>query len=182
MEGHSHDDLHGYDSQSQDFFCFQVATNAEGYNSGRTYTLRTRDKQLYDEILPLLIKLSKKARSRARAHSLFQKCQWKVSKFYSHNICQSIIATVIMGVRSPSFLSHFVRLTIELDVRRASRAQSPRRSTASPYPPTNPSPGSSTSSTSSSRSSSPWSWLSPPSPTGSSPSSATPGPGSTPSW
>ena len=86
------------DSQSQDFFCFQVATRAEGYNSGRTYTLRTRSKELYDEILPLLIKMSKKARRRAEARTFFRKCQWKVRKIYTHYGAQSFIALIIMGV------------------------------------------------------------------------------------
>ena len=90
------------DSQSHDFFCFQVATSAEGYNSGRTYTLRTRSKELYDEILPLLTKLSKKARRRAEAHTLFQKCQWTVRKIYTHSASQTFIALVIMGVSNDS--------------------------------------------------------------------------------
>ena len=99
MEGHSHDDSGG---QSQDFFCFQVATNAEGYNSGRTYTFRTRSKELYEETLPLLTSLAKKAKRRAQAHTLFRICQWRVRKVYSHSICQSIIALVIMGVSGPA--------------------------------------------------------------------------------
>ena len=100
MDGpnHSDRDLHSHSSQPQDFFCLQVATNAEGYNSGRTYTFRTRSKELYDEILPLLNKLAKNARRRARAQTFFRKCQWKVRKVYSHSICQSIIALIILGV------------------------------------------------------------------------------------
>ena len=85
-------------SKSQDYFCLQIATNPEGYNSGRTYTFRTYSKELYDEVLPFLTKLFKKAKRRARANTVFRKCQWQVKKVYSNNICQSIMAVVIMGV------------------------------------------------------------------------------------
>ena len=96
------DDFNG--PLSQDHFCFQIATNPEGYNSGRTYTLRTSSKGLYHEILPLMDKLLKNARRRARATTLFRKFQWKVRKVYSNNLCQSIIAVIIMGVSRPSLV------------------------------------------------------------------------------
>ena len=105
---HTHDQTHGFDGQSQDFLCFQVGTNPEGYNSGRTYTLRTHSKKLYDETLPLLIKFAKKARKRAQARSLFQKCQLVVRRIYSHHICQSSLALIIMGV-SNSSVPHLYR-------------------------------------------------------------------------
>ena len=102
MDGHIHDD----NGQSQDFFCLQVATNAEGYNSGRTYTFRTRSKDLYEDILPLLSKLAKNARRRAQARTWFRKLQWQVRRVYSLKICQSTIALIIMGVSPPCCFAH----------------------------------------------------------------------------
>ena len=104
-EDHKYHEAHGHDSQSQEYFCFQVGTNAEGYNSGRTYTVRTHSKRLYEETLPLLIKFSKNARRRAQARSFFRKCQLEVRRIYSHRICQSTIALIIIGV-SNAFVPH----------------------------------------------------------------------------
>ena len=127
-------DLRAHDRQSQDFFCFQVGTSAEGYNSGRTYTLRTDSKRLYDEILPLLTKLSKKARRRAEAHTLFQKCQRKVRKIYSHNFCQSFIALIIMGVSIQFFVSLRIAFPPMCESYRAELRVHHRRGAVQPVP------------------------------------------------
>ena len=95
-------EVSNHEGASQDLFCFQVATSIEGYNSGRTYTMRTRSKALYDDVLPLLTKLAQTAQRRAQANSLFRRCQRKVREIYNHSICQSLIALVITGVSARS--------------------------------------------------------------------------------
>ena len=85
-------------TQSQNYFCFQVATNPMGHNSGRSYMLRSKSRSARDEILLLLSKLSKEARQRAEARTGFQKLQLKVKKYYERDFCQSVIALVIMAV------------------------------------------------------------------------------------
>ena len=187
-------DSHDGASQSlpEDYFCWQIATNSEGYNSGRTYTLRTNSKSQYDDILPLMKRLVKVSKRRAQATTFFRKCQWRVRKIYAHNMCQAIVAVIIMGVSLPLPILQrpAYPLPFAHQPRPAPRAPPPRR--ASRAPSSSPSStttartrtwarcwtGSTSSSPSSSRSSS----SSAPSPTGSPTFSSTPGPGSTPLW
>ena len=71
------------DTQTTGYFCLQIATDPQGYNSGRTYYLRTESKSLHDDIMPLLRKYSVAARERAQASTLFQKTQRRVRKVHS---------------------------------------------------------------------------------------------------
>ena len=127
MKNHERNDQRGQVGQSQqDFFCLQVATQPEGYNSGRTYTFRTRSKELHDEISSLLNKLVDESKKLAEANSCFRKAQWKVKEIYDNSVCQSMIAVIILGVSycltievpavllacSPTFMSLFSRASL----------------------------------------------------------------------
>ena len=146
MQDRSHNDTHGYESQSPEYFCLQIATNSEGYNSGRTYTLRTRSKELHDEVLSLLKKLAEKSKKRAEANTWFRKCQWQVRAVYDHNISQSIIALIIMGVSSPPSSTTFTFRSALLSLHRRSRPVPaelrlhPRRGAVQPVPAHQPGP------------------------------------------
>ena len=94
--------------QSQDFYFIQVATNPEGYNSGRSYNLRTKSKEMHGEILALLNHLSKEARGRAKSANSFRKSQLHVKNVYDHFLCQYFIALVIVGVCAPNLVSKLV--------------------------------------------------------------------------
>ena len=83
---------------SKQHYVLQVATNPEGHNSGRTYYLRTRSKEIYDEIFPLLSNFARAARERAIASTLFRRAQLRVRNAYGHVVCQSIFALIIIGV------------------------------------------------------------------------------------
>ena len=181
--------VENHEIQSQNHFCLQVATNSLGYNSGRSYMLRSVSSSSRDEVLVLLSKLSKDAKKRAKAKTGFQKLQLKTKKYYEKDFVQGFIALIIMTVsvtRPASPRLHFVSSSFLIAVSeiRASSAPSWRRSTpaASPTPtgPKLPSACSSCASTSSSPFSSQSSSASPPSQTGCCPSSPTAGAGSPP--
>ena len=92
--------MEGEKDSSNHHFVFQVATNEEGHNSGRSYYLRTDSKAVYDEIFPLLKNFAKSAKERAQATTHFQRAQLRVRTVYGHIICQSIFAMIIIGVRT----------------------------------------------------------------------------------
>ena len=95
------DDTISADTQSQNNFCLQVATNPQGYNSGRSYMLRSGSSSTRDDILSLLSQLSKHAKKRAKARTGFQMLQVKVKKYYEKDFCQSFIALIIMTASAP---------------------------------------------------------------------------------
>ena len=106
-------------AQSHQYYCLQVGTNISGYNSGRVYNFRTKSKEIYDEILPQVRKLSLDARTRAEATTAFrnnQLVQLKVRKIYDHNLCQGLIACIISGVgvnilSLPTFRVHHSKMS-----------------------------------------------------------------------
>ena len=85
-------------NELQDFYYFQIATNPDGYNSGRTYNLRTKSKAMHDEVVPLLSKFSEDAKRRALSSTMFRKSQLYVRTIYERTVCQSLIALIIVGV------------------------------------------------------------------------------------
>ena len=87
-------------AHDQDHFCLQVATNSLGYNSGRSYMLRTDSRTIHSELILDLSQLSKVARKRAIATTNVQLIQLRVKKFYERDFCQGLVATVIMAVRA----------------------------------------------------------------------------------
>ena len=89
---------------SHEHFCLQVATDPEGHNSGRSYYMRTNQKDTYDDFFPALKKYAKIAKKRAQASTVFQRAQHKVRKVYTHFICQSIFALIIIGVSAAPWL------------------------------------------------------------------------------
>ena len=178
--------VENHEIQSQNHFCLQVATNSLGYNSGRSYMLRSVSSSSRDEVLVLLSKLSKDARKRAKAKTGFQKLQLKIKKYYEKDFVQGFIAMIIMTVsvtrpNLPRFQFLSASFLIAVSEIRASSAPSWRRSTPAASPtltgPKLPSACSFCASTSSSPFSSPSSSASPPSPTGCCPSSQTAGAG-----
>ena len=68
-----HSETDDQDGQPEGHFCIRVGTSAEGYNSGRTYTLRIQSQELYDDTLPLLMKLTANAKAHAEADTLYRK-------------------------------------------------------------------------------------------------------------
>ena len=103
--------VENHEIQSQNHFCLQVATNPLGYNSGRSYMLRSVSSSSRDEVLVLLSKLSKDAKKRAKAKTGFQKLQLKTKKYYEKDFVQGFIALIIMTVsvtRPASPRLHFV--------------------------------------------------------------------------
>ena len=95
-------------AQPHDYYYLQIATNPEGYNSGRTYHLRTQSKSMHEQVVPLLSKFSKDARRRAESSTVFRKSQIQVKKIYERTVCQAAIAIIILGVSArPETISQF---------------------------------------------------------------------------
>ena len=94
----NHDENISMEAKGQNGFCLQIATSPTGYNSGRSYMLRTDSAVTQEDTILLLSKLSKDAKKRAAASTLFRKLQRKVKKFYERDFCQGFVALIIMMV------------------------------------------------------------------------------------
>ena len=69
------------------------------------YYLQTSDRAQHAALLDRLTKLAKIARKRAQANTLFGMIQIKVKKRYESGIVQSLMALMILAVRTTSHTS-----------------------------------------------------------------------------
>ena len=77
---------------------FQVATIADGYNSGRSYYLQAESSDVKQRVITQLQALTESARKRAEVKSLFRKAQDRVRKVYVTRIFQTSAALLIVAV------------------------------------------------------------------------------------
>ena len=81
-----------------DRFRLQIATVANGYNSGRAYYLSTTTQTQLDELIEKMSKNAKAARIRAEAKTVFRKLQLKIRIRYESNHFQGWMALMIGAV------------------------------------------------------------------------------------
>ncbi len=91
------DDDDGKDAAMR--YCMQIATNATGYNSGRTYYIATKSKEHMVTLMNKVKKYAEVERTRAEASSLFRKMQLNVRRRYESSIVQVTMALMIGAVR-----------------------------------------------------------------------------------
>ncbi len=96
-------DADGEGKMSKDGTEFMIETNAEGYNSGRTYYLQADSSIDCRNFAKKISQNSTMATERANAKTTFAQAQQKVRKFYSSAIFQNIIAFLILTVGMPFF-------------------------------------------------------------------------------
>ena len=101
MQEAAMDDKDGMDNQAF-AYVMQIATNEDGYNSGRTYYLATESKESLDELMGIIGKLARKARLQAEARTWLRKVQFKVRQRYDSGIFQATMAVRIAAVRAPA--------------------------------------------------------------------------------
>jgi hypothetical protein len=78
---------------------FQIATDTNGYNSGRSYYLQTASASQKQEIIAHLKILATSARKKAEVKSLFRKTQDRVRALYISRPFQSGAALLIVAVQ-----------------------------------------------------------------------------------
>ncbi len=83
---------------------FQIATDTNGYNSGRSYYLQTASANQKQEIIAHLKTLATSARKKAEVKSLFRKTQDRVRAWYISRPFQSGAALLIVAVQSSLFI------------------------------------------------------------------------------
>ena len=76
----------------------QIATAPEGFNSGRTYYLRTESEETFSNILKTWPVLALKARRRADARTVLEKVQRELRRFHDSKLFQTVVALVIAAV------------------------------------------------------------------------------------
>ncbi len=81
------------------FFGFQIKTNKEGYNSGRTYHIQAHSKKNCEDAINILKQYSQKAKSAAQKRSQFEKSQIFVRKIHNAVWYQSVATTLILAVK-----------------------------------------------------------------------------------
>lgn len=81
---------------------FEIVTDVDGYNSGRTYQIQAVSAQDFRTIFDNLTKLAIAAREGAEAKSRFKKSQQRVGKVFNSNVVQIVMAILIFGVRNIS--------------------------------------------------------------------------------
>ena len=87
------------DSTSRLFVnAIQIATIADGYNSGRSYYLQAESSEDKQKIIEQLRALTEIARKRAEVKTLFRKVQDRVRKVYNTRIFQCSAALLIVAV------------------------------------------------------------------------------------
>jgi hypothetical protein len=85
-------------TNSKDCNELMIETDADGYNSGRTYYLQAESSGACRDIAKKLSKNSKIAIDRANAQTAFAQAQQKVRKFYISTIFQNVVASLILMV------------------------------------------------------------------------------------
>lgn len=97
-------------SESEDSTKFrnvlQIATNNDGYNSGRIYYLSTDSQETLKELITDLTKKAKTARVQAEARTGFRKLQRIVRNRYDSAQFQGLMALLIAAVRTTAHDSH----------------------------------------------------------------------------
>jgi hypothetical protein len=78
---------------------FQIATDTNGYNSGRSYYLQAASASQKQEIIAHLQVFAKSARKRAEVKSYFRKTQDRVQMFYISRQFQTTAALLIVAVQ-----------------------------------------------------------------------------------
>jgi hypothetical protein len=76
----------------------QLETRPDGYNSGRTYQIRSKSTKNVADILHDLCTLSKSAKERAAAKSKFRTMQGKVANIFNSDFVQRVLAFLIFAV------------------------------------------------------------------------------------
>ena len=89
----------------------EIITKIEGYNSGRSYYLKTTDVETHMAVLKALHHNSKIAKK--NQSSRFIRAQETARRIYEHNIFQAVVAIIILAVilsftRGKSALTSFV--------------------------------------------------------------------------
>ena len=105
------------ESEAKEPLALQIATVAEGYNSGRPYYIQLETIQSLQSLKKLLLKNSKAARKRAEARTTFRRIQYAVREVYDSQPFQIFVASLIAGVGG---LSGSVRLRACAGARRSS--------------------------------------------------------------
>ena len=108
---------HLVESEAKEPLALQIATIAEGYNSGRPYYIQLENNQSLQILKNLLLKNSKAARKRAEARTTFRRIQYAVRKVYDSQPFQIFVASLIAGVGG---LSGSVRVRACAGARRSS--------------------------------------------------------------
>ncbi len=91
----------GDEGGSNDGNEFMIVTNADGYNSGRTYYLQAESNAVRRDVEQHISHNSKMAIERANAKTAFAQVQQQVRKVYASAIFQNAVAFLILTVRRP---------------------------------------------------------------------------------
>ncbi len=78
---------------------FQIATDSNGYNSGRSYYLQAASESQKQEIINHLQVFARSARKKAEVKSYFRKTQDRVQAWYTSRQFQTGAALLIVAVR-----------------------------------------------------------------------------------
>jgi hypothetical protein len=105
----------------------QIQTMVDGYNSGRTYHLRTSSQEECTSLVDALSKKSKLARKMAEARTRFEKYQQKVGLVVTSTAYQCFIAFLIAVVPSPPFPRRSHPLAPRRRIARSRRSPCPGR-------------------------------------------------------
>ena len=92
---------HGHDEPSQVLHVLQIATEREGYNSGRAYYVRALSTQACEKLLHHLNKSAKAARRAAEAKNTFRRTQYRLRIVYHSGFFQATMALMICAVSEP---------------------------------------------------------------------------------
>ena len=89
--------------KSKDGNEFMIETNADGYNSGRTYYLQADSSAACRDISKKKSRNSKQAIDKANAKTAFAQAQQRVGILYRSAIFQNIVAFLILTVGKAMF-------------------------------------------------------------------------------
>jgi hypothetical protein len=88
----------GLTEPAKNYNTFQIKTVPDGYNSGRSYYLRTKQDPASSRIIQHLCDITKTARKRAVALSRFNQAQNLVRRFHDSTIFQLAVSLLIITV------------------------------------------------------------------------------------
>ncbi len=91
-------DAEGEGKKSKDGNEFMIETNADGYNSGRTYYLQADSSKACRDVAKKISQNSIMSIERANAKTAFAQAQQHVRKIYSSAIFQNVVAFLILTV------------------------------------------------------------------------------------
>jgi hypothetical protein len=91
-----------------------IKTKTDGFNSGRTYCLRTDLTGTCQDISADLMRKARAARIREEKLTRFQKNQMKMSKLYNSTPFQALVSVLILAVRTLSAHTRFGSLALIL--------------------------------------------------------------------